>query len=113
MTLEQLEESILTNLPRIQCAHDWAEISGIPLCDLARICAELVSMTPADFMRDRRVREVQRLLVTTDMKCTAIAIVAGFRTEQSACRTFRKVSRMTMGEYRKAKAKEMQCVVCG
>jgi LacI family transcriptional regulator len=62
---------------------------------------EMVGKSPAEAIRDRKLDEVRRLLVSTELPVTMISDLAGFSSALFLSKVFRKVEGVTMSDYRK------------
>jgi LacI family transcriptional regulator len=62
---------------------------------------ESVGMTPAEAIRQRKLEEVRRMLVGTELPVSMIADLCGFRTPKELARAFRTAEKTTPRDYRK------------
>ncbi len=63
------------------------------------------------FIRLAKVEIAKKLLAETDKYCFEICFEVGFSREDGGSRTFKRVTGMTMGEYREANRRKPLC--CG
>lgn len=100
MNTEELKILIEGSLDSIMSVNEFAEKIGIRAVELDNQFMKLEGMTVAMYTRSRRIERIKKLLATTSKKASAIAGETGYANESSACRAFKKVTRMTMTEYR-------------
>jgi LacI family transcriptional regulator len=62
---------------------------------------EVVGKSPAEAIRDRKLDEVRRLLVSTDLPLTMISNLSGFSSSKVMARVFRRVEKVALSVYRK------------
>jgi len=67
---------------------------------------EVVGKSPAEAIRDRKLDEVRRLLISTDLPITMVSDLAGFTSAMVLARSFRTVEGMSLSDYRKRKRVE-------
>jgi AraC-like DNA-binding protein len=76
-------------------------LSGTSRASLYRRLQEHCSMTPAEFIRDFRLRRAAELLERGDARVSEVALAVGFRHLSSFTRTFRARYDCTPSQYRK------------
>jgi AraC-like DNA-binding protein len=64
---------------------------------------EVVGKSPAEAIRDRKLDEVRRLLISTELPVTMVSDLAGFSSAMVLARIFREAEGMSLSEYRKSK----------
>jgi LacI family transcriptional regulator len=62
---------------------------------------EVVGKSPAEAIRDRKLDEVRRLLVSTDLPLSMVSDLAGFSSAMVLARIFRAVVGVSLSDYRK------------
>jgi LacI family transcriptional regulator len=62
---------------------------------------EVVGKSPAEAIRDRKLDEVRRLLVSTDLPMTMVSDLAGFSSAMVLARIFRAIVGVSLSDYRK------------
>ena len=82
-------------------AEDVAKNIGLSVRQLNRIFRENLNMTVSEFIRNERIMRVREHLIKTDLPLREIAALTGFRDEYVLCKTFKKVMRVSPGQYRK------------
>jgi len=68
---------------------------------LSRIFKEITGFTIVNYIQLTRIREAQRLLLSTDLRIVDIAETVGFESLTHFDRTFKKMTSMTASRYRK------------
>ncbi len=86
---------------RFRSVEDLTSESGWGATRLAELSREHLHLTPLTFLQRVRVREAQRLLVTTSQSVSDVALTAGFESPSVFHTQFRKQAALTPGEYRK------------
>jgi len=86
---------------RFQTVEDLTSESGWGTTRLAELFREHLHLTPLIFLQRVRVREAQRLLVTTSQVVSDVALEAGFESPSVFHALFRKQAALTPGEYRR------------
>ena len=82
-------------------AEDVAKSIGMSARQLNRIFRENLNMTVSEFIRNERIMRVREHLIKTDLPLREIAALTGFRDEYVLCKTFKKVMRISLGQYRR------------
>jgi LacI family transcriptional regulator len=62
---------------------------------------QVVGKTPAEAIRERKLREVRRLLAGTELPIAMVADLCGFRTPKELARAFRAAEHTTPRDYRR------------
>jgi AraC-like DNA-binding protein len=88
---------IRRGLPTIE---EIAKQRGMSRTRFAHYFKETTGLTPASFITRVRVGEVTRLLVSSDLKLSAIADLTGFADATHLCRVFRRHFYLTPDSYR-------------
>lgn len=98
----------------IQCALDWIEDNlryDIRPADIAcavgyseyhflRLFKQAVGLTPADYIRKRRITEIVRRMATEDRPISDIAFEYGFNSKENFIRAFKREHRILPTEFR-------------
>jgi AraC-like DNA-binding protein len=85
----------------------------VPLADLTRSCGlssthvhrlfqRLLRMSPTEYLLALRLQEARRLLTTTDLPLSAIAVNTGFFDQSHFTKRFQKMTGLTPMQFRKA-----------
>lgn len=80
--------------------HDAAKQFHISDSYLARCFRETVGVTPNEYIQYQRIQLAEVYLADTSQSIAQISIKAGFSSEKSLQRTFRKYNNMSPSEYR-------------
>ena len=102
--LEQVQKGINyieNNLDFDLCLQDIAQHSCISQWHYQRIFKALTNETLKTYIRSRRLANAFEKLYSTDLKIIDIAICAGFESQESFTRAFKKMFNMTPNEARK------------
>ena len=94
-------EYIEANLDEEISLHDVAKQAGISQWHFQRIFKALTNETLKTYIRSRRLSIAFEKLLTTDKKIIDISISAGFESQESFTRAFKKAFDMTPNEARK------------
>ncbi|MDY7106667.1 MAG: GyrI-like domain-containing protein [Actinomycetota bacterium] len=86
---------------------DAAREAGLSRWHFQRIFKALTGDTLKTYIRSRRLARSLERLVCTDMRIIDIAILAGFETQESYTRAFRKAFEMTPYQFRKLGRKNL------
>ncbi|MDS9470868.1 helix-turn-helix transcriptional regulator [Sporosarcina pasteurii] len=78
-----------------------AEHVGYSRFHFQRIFQKIIGKSIAEYIRERRMTQSARELITTDQRVIDIAITYQFNSQESFTRAFKKVYDMTPGDYRK------------
>lgn len=70
---------------------------------LSRTVVGIVGMTLREYLRKKQLEEAQRLLITTPLPVSQIALHAGFGTTSTFYRCFKQAHGMTPGAFREVK----------
>ena len=81
--------------------QELAVISGYSLSRFKSKFKEEVGITPANFITFKKLEYAKKLLKTTDMPVTQIALDAGFSSSNYFSTVMKKLTNYTPGEYRK------------
>lgn len=100
-------EYIEANLDEEISLHDVAKQAGISQWHFQRIFKALTNETLKTYIRSRRLSIAFDNLLTTDKKIIDISIAAGFESQESFTRAFKKAFDMTPNEARKVGNKNL------
>jgi AraC family transcriptional regulator len=100
-------EYIEANLDGEIFLHDVAKQAGISQWHFQRIFKALTNETLKTYIRSRRLSIAFEDLLTTDKKIIDISIAAGFESQESFTRAFKKAFDMTPNEARKVGNKNL------
>ncbi|WP_240377046.1 helix-turn-helix domain-containing protein [Bacillus piscicola] len=78
-----------------------AEQAGYSKFHFQRIFRKIIGKSVAAYIRERRITQSARELITTDQRVIDIAITYRFHSQESFTRAFKKVYNTTPGDYRK------------
>jgi len=100
-------EYIEANLDEEISLHEVAKQAGISQWHFQRIFKALTNETLKTYIRSRRLSIAFEKLLTTDKKIIDISIAAGFESQESFTRAFKKAFDMTSNEARKVGNKNL------
>lgn len=80
-----------------------AREAGYSEYHFARVFREVTCLTPADYIRKRRLTEIIKRMVESGRPCSDIAFEYGFNSKENFLRAFRSEHRILPTEYRTAK----------
>jgi AraC-like DNA-binding protein len=99
--LAEIRSEILACIRRgLPTIEEIAKQRGMSRTRFAHYFKETTGLTPASFITRVRVGEVTRLLVSSDLKLSAIADLTGFADATHLCRVFRRHFYLTPDSYR-------------
>lgn len=87
--------------------RDVAQACGISTVAVSRLFARTVKSTFPDYVRGVRLREAEKLLLTTDLTVTDIALQVGFSTSAYFISKFREARGVTPYRYRKQRNRQI------
>jgi AraC-like DNA-binding protein len=79
------------NLSDRLCVSDMARIAGLSLSHFSRAFARHFSQSPRAYIISCRVEEAKRLMTTTDLRLSQIALDCGFADQAHLSRLFRRL----------------------
>jgi len=80
---------------------DLAEANGLSLKNMERLFRSAVQCTPLEYLNRLRLKEVERLLTTSDMAISEIADQTGFYDSNYLAKMFRKKYAISPRDFRK------------
>jgi AraC-like DNA-binding protein len=100
--LREIRSEVLASTRRgLPTIREIAEQRGMSRTRFARYFKETTGQTPASFITHVRINKVARLLVSSDLKLSAIADLTGFADATHLCRVFLRHFYMTPDSYRR------------
>ncbi|MFD1927603.1 helix-turn-helix domain-containing protein [Sporosarcina siberiensis] len=81
--------------------HLLAEQAGYSRFHFQRIFRKIIGKSIAEYIRERRLTQSARILITSDQRIIDIAMTYRFNSQESFTRAFKKVYDITPGHYRK------------
>ena|SRR5699024_90168 len=81
--------------------NQLAKHAGYSRFHFQRIFRKVIGKSIAEYIRERRMTQSARKLITTDQRIIDIAMTYRFNSQESFTRAFKKVYDMTPGNYRK------------
>lgn len=88
--------------------RDVAQVCGISTVAVSRLFARNMKSSFPDYVRSVRLREAEKLLLTTDLSVTDIALQVGFSTSAYFIARFREVRGTTPYRFRKLRNGQAQ-----
>lgn len=86
---------------------DWlAQQVGISKFYLSRLFRTYFSISPMQYLCQRRILEARHLLATTDHNQDAVAMLSGFSSPSYFSQAFKRVTGMNPSEYRRTQRRE-------
>ena len=101
--LRRVTEFIDEHLDKDISLSDLAAIPLMPIDSFARAFRESTGIAPYQYVLQRRIRQAEVLLATTDMAIAVIALSTGFSSQSHLTTTFRRVTGLTPRAYRQSK----------
>lgn len=98
--LNEVFEYIEKNISSEVCLETAAEICGFSVSHFSRIFKKTVGENFSDYLNSRRIVEAQRLIATTDMNVTEIAMECGFSSASYFIKRFRDKTGISPRKYR-------------
>jgi AraC-like DNA-binding protein len=96
----RFQEYVLENVRRDFGVGDVADALSISREHLSRVIMRKMGISPAVYIREKRMREARHLLLETNMTCSDISKTLGFSTSASFSRSFKSVTGTTPDRYR-------------
>ncbi len=89
------------NLDRRVHVSDLAAVAGLSEPRLRHLFKKETSLSPANYLRDQRIRTARALLETTPLSVKQITYAVGFNDASHFIRTFKRISGLTPGDFRR------------
>jgi two-component system response regulator YesN len=99
--IELVKKTIKSNLRDLKKVEDVAQLLGASTETLRKDFIREEKIPLSDYIRLKRVETMSELLTGTRMPCYLIGFEVGFRREDTAAKVFKKLTGLTMQEYRK------------
>lgn len=81
---------------------ELAEVCKLSSTQVNRLFQRLLRMSPTEYLLAMRLQEARRLLTSTELPVSAIAVNTGFFDQSHFTKRFRKLTGMTPTQFRKA-----------
>jgi AraC family transcriptional regulator len=98
------------NLSDRLLVSDMARIAGLSLSHFSRAFSRHFSQSPRAYIINRRVEEAKRLMVTTDLRLSQIALECGFADQAHLSRLFRRLVGISPLTWRGLEAERLACL---
>jgi AraC family transcriptional regulator len=92
---------IQVNLCNEMSLRDMASVAELSESQLVRAFRASTGFTPIAYLADLRLKETRRLLVSTNLSLSEIALRLGFADQSHFTRRFRVATGMTPSRYRR------------
>ena len=99
--ITRFQEYVLDNVMRDFGVGDVSDALSVSREHLSRVVARKMEMSPAAYIREKRMREARHFLMDTNLACSDISETMGFTSPASFSRTFKAVTGITPDRYRK------------
>lgn len=100
--MEKVIEYIEDNLQCEISLEDCARMSGYSPYHFLRVFRDVVGLTPADYIRKRRISEISREIMQGNPCISSIAFRYGFNSKENFVRAFKKEHHILPTEYKAA-----------
>lgn len=97
--IDYIEEYLQAELDNAELAR----IAGYSEFHFLRIFKEIVHLTPADYIRKRRISEIVRCITSEDRTISEIAFAYGFHSKENFIRAFKREHHILPTDFRAAK----------
>ncbi|MCK5845511.1 MAG: helix-turn-helix transcriptional regulator [Victivallales bacterium] len=98
--IARFQEFVLENINHDFGVANAAEALSVSREHLSRVVARKMRVSPAAYIRGKRMREARHLLLETNLACSDISNKLGFASPASFSRTFKAVTNTTPERYR-------------
>ena len=99
--LENIKEFLQENFPAPPGLNELAKAAGVHPTHLARVFREFENCTAGDYVRQIRIENARRMIISTNKPLVEIALDTGFADQTHFTRSFRRITGMTPTEFRK------------
>ena len=103
---EHIEKAIDYIEENLQCEinlTDCARVSGYSSYHFLRIFRDVVGLTPADYIRKRRISEISKEIMRGNQYIAPVAFRYGFNSKENFLRAFKKEHHILPTEYKEAR----------
>lgn len=97
--IEYIEENLQGEISLEQCAR----VSGYSSYHFLRVFKDTVGLTPADYIRKRRISEISREIMQGNRHISDIAFRYGFNSKENFIRAFKAEHHILPTEYKEAR----------
>lgn len=97
--IEYIEENLQSEISLAQCAR----VSGYSAYHFLRVFKDTVGLTPADYIRKRRISEISREIMQGNRYISDIAFRYGFNSKENFVRAFKAEHHILPTEYKEAR----------
>lgn len=99
--ITRFQEYVLENVMRDFGVGDVSDALSVSREHLSRVITRRMGVSPAVYIREKRMREARHFLLETNLACADISEKMGFTSPASFSRTFKAVTGTTPDRYRK------------
>lgn len=100
--IERVLRHVEANLARPLTVGDLARVADLSVTHLNRLMAECTGKSPADYIRDVRVRRARELLTNVDLTIKEVAVQCGFRSPYHFSKVFRDADGLSPTQFRQS-----------
>jgi transcriptional regulator GlxA family with amidase domain len=97
----QLSDYVSANLSTDMSLQDLGDVVGLGRSQFVERFKATTSMTPHQYVTLRRISHARKLIARPNVDYTLIALICGFANQSHFIATFKRVTGMTPGEYRR------------
>lgn len=101
--IERVINYIEENLQDEISLEDCARVSGYSLYHFLRIFRDAVGLTPANYIRKRRISEISKEIMRGNQSISPVAFRYGFNSKENFVRAFKAEHHILPTEYKEAK----------
>jgi transcriptional regulator GlxA family with amidase domain len=98
--ITRFQEYVLENVMRDFGVGDLSDALLVSREHLSRVVMRKMGVSPAAYIREKRMREARHFLLETNLACSDISERMGFSSPASFSRTFKAVTGITPDRYR-------------
>ncbi len=100
MRLEKLIKFMRDNVRLKLTSEDFAREMNLSVKQINRWMNEAYGMSVSEYFKAERMKQIGKLLTTTDLRISDIAMQFGYEEEYSMSKTFKRVMGMSPGQFR-------------
>lgn len=100
MRLEKLIKFMRDNVRLKLTSEDFAREMNLSVKQINRWMKDAYGMSVSEYFKAERMKQIGKLLTTTDLRIIDIAMQFGYEDEYSMSKTFKRVMGLTPGKYR-------------